>query len=142
MQTLQVVTEVEKPGTVLVEAFAPDGAFLRANQAVGFFVRRRKAGDQFKIARWDEFSPHWMKFVGEPPAEWVEKIKAREALYQRNAEIATVEQGRTAAERTREIAREAASSVMSLAQAGSKEPAGEFHTSSGQVKKTLTLKDK
>lgn len=143
MQTLQVVTEIEKPGTVLVEAYAPEGEFLRQNQAVGFFVRRRYHGDQFMIARWEEFSPRWMKFVGEVKQEWVEKIEAREKLYQTNAEIASVEQGKTQADRQREIAEQAAKSVMSLSQAAKPEAAGEFQTSSGQIKKpTLSLKDK
>ena len=141
MQTLKVQTEIEKPGTVLVEAFDSDSGFPRQGETVGFFVRRRKVGDQFYLARWEEFAPQWMKFVGEAPAEWVEKIQAREKLHQRNTEIFTVEQNKTAADRQRELIEETVRSVMPLSQLGKPEPAGEFQSSSGQIKRpTLGLK--
>lgn len=122
MQTLQVMTEIEKPGTVMVQAFSEKG-FTRQNEAIGFFVRRRRHGDKFMIADWKEFSPRWMKFVDSPPAEWAEKIEAK---YGKGAismakgfdrVVETVEQ-------------------QTLAQATMPQNAGQFDFSNGRVKKT------
>lgn len=78
MAVLQVQVETERPGTVTVRAKAAPGREMDARPVAGFYVRRRYEGDTFKISDWKEFSPRWMEFVDDPPAEWLEKIKARE----------------------------------------------------------------
>jgi hypothetical protein len=71
----QVITETEKPGTVLVRAFANQDRMGDARPIAGFFVRRRYHGDTFLLARPEEFSPTWMRFVNDPPAEWADQLK-------------------------------------------------------------------
>jgi len=78
MAVLQVLLETERPGTVAVRAKAAPGREMDAKPIAGFYVRRRFAGETFKINDWKEFSPRWMEFIDEPPAEWLTKIKARE----------------------------------------------------------------
>jgi hypothetical protein len=78
MAVLQVQLETERAGTVTVRAKAAPGRESDAKAIAGFYVRRRYAGDTFKINSWREFSPRWMEFVDEPPAEWLTQIKARE----------------------------------------------------------------
>jgi len=78
MAVLQVQVETERPGTVTVRAKAAPGREMDARPIAGFYVRRRFEGETFKINDWHEFSPRWMEFVDDPPADWVEKIKARE----------------------------------------------------------------
>ena len=76
-QSVQAVTEIEKPGTVLVQAVASADRMDDAHPIAGFFVRRRYHGDTFMIASPEEFSPKWMRFVEEPPKEWKEKLSKR-----------------------------------------------------------------
>jgi hypothetical protein len=121
MQTLQVMTEIEKPGIVTVQAFSEVG-FERQNAAVGFFVRRRRHGDQFKLANWKEFSPRWMKFVDEPPKEWREKIEAKFGK-----DSVSMAKGFDRIEETVE--------QLSMAQAGRPREAGNFDFANGRVKK-------
>lgn len=71
----QVQTETEKPGVVLVEAVALAERMNDGRPSAGFFVRRRYHGDRFYLAKPAEFSPRWMRFVNEPPKEWVEKLE-------------------------------------------------------------------
>lgn len=78
MAVLQVQVETERPGLVTVRAKAAPGREMDARPVAGFYVRRRFEGDTFKIGDWKDFSPRWMEFVDDPPAEWVERIKARE----------------------------------------------------------------
>ena len=85
---LRVQTETEKPGIVTVEAFCPGidnqaalgnaGSHAVNGQTAGFLVRRRKHGERFKIADWREFSPRWMRFVDDPPKDWLKHIGVRE----------------------------------------------------------------
>src|SRR5687767_12106668 len=62
---------------VRVRALAAKGRELDARRVGGFFIRRRYAGDEFVIPRWELFSPNWMEFVDEPPAKWKEMIELR-----------------------------------------------------------------
>lgn len=78
MTVLRVQVETERPGIVTVRAKAAPGHESDARPIAGFFVRRRYEGDTFKINAWHEFSPRWMEFVDDPPADWIEKIKGRE----------------------------------------------------------------
>lgn len=75
---LRAQVETEKPGTVRVRAKAAPGHELDARPIGGFYVRRRFAGDEFKIAKPEDFSPRWMEFVDQPPKEWLDKISIRE----------------------------------------------------------------
>jgi len=125
MQTLQVMTEVEKPGTVEVVAFSELG-FTRQNQAVGFFVRRRRHGDRFKLADWREFSPRWMKFVDEPPEDWRKNIEAKFGK-----DSVTVTGGsQTGFDRIEETVEQ-----LSMSQAGKPRESGQFNFSTGKVKR-------
>jgi hypothetical protein len=69
-------TEIEKPGVVLVQAFAPPTKAEDAKPVCGFFVRRRFHGQQFLLAKPEEFSANWMQFAETPPKEWIEKLRA------------------------------------------------------------------
>lgn len=80
MPVTQVETITEIKGAALVEAIKADTTMERDGQLVGFYVRGRRQGDQFEIARWEDFSPRWMRFVDVPPEGWVGKIEAREKL--------------------------------------------------------------
>lgn len=77
-QVLRATTETERPGKILVRAKAAPGRENDAKPVAGFFVRRRYAGDEFRINDWNEFSPRWMEFVDEPPKDWLKKIGLRE----------------------------------------------------------------
>jgi hypothetical protein len=73
-----VVTQIENPeGTVLVQAVAHADRMDDAHPIAGFYVRRRYHGDTFLIARPEDFSPIWMRFVNDPPKEWKDKLGAR-----------------------------------------------------------------
>lgn len=91
MALLQVQTETDRPGKVLVQAKPAPGREMDARPIGGFYIRRRYAGDQFRINDWTEFSPRWMEFIEEPPAEWKEKILAREGDIRLMAEKAAEE---------------------------------------------------
>ncbi len=62
---------------VRVRALAAKGHETDARPVGGFFIRRRYAGEEFVIPRWELFSPNWMEFVEEPPAKWKEMIELR-----------------------------------------------------------------
>lgn len=70
----QVQTVTEKPGLVRVVAFASRDRKDDAKPIAGFFVRRRYAGSDFLLAKPEEFSPRWMRFVEAPPKEWIEPV--------------------------------------------------------------------
>lgn len=121
MQTLQVMTEIEKPGIVEVMAYSEKG-FTRQNEAIGFFVRRRRHGDKFMLADWKEFSPRWMKFTSEPPKEWREKIEAK---FGKESVVLT-----KGFDRVVETVEQ-----LSLSQASKPRDAGQFDFANGRVKK-------
>lgn len=75
--SVQVVTETEKPGLVMVRAVATGERAKDGRPVAGFFVRRRYDGDRFMIAKPEEFSANWMRFEDQPPKEWVSIIKKR-----------------------------------------------------------------
>ncbi len=77
---LRAQVETERPGKVLVRAKAAPGKDGDGRPIGGFYVRRRYAGDEFRINDWQEFSPRWMEFVDEPPKDWIEKIEGREGM--------------------------------------------------------------
>lgn len=73
---VQVITETENPrGFVLVEAQAHESRMGDGRPIAGFYVQRRYHGQRFRIEKPEEFSPNWMRFVEDPPKEWVEKLK-------------------------------------------------------------------
>ncbi len=77
--TAQVVLETESRGRVTVRAKAPGNRANDAKPIAGFFgAKRYYAGQTFRINDWQQFSPRWMEFVDEPPAEWIAKIQERE----------------------------------------------------------------
>lgn len=133
MQTLRVETVTEKPGIVTVQAIKPDSVMTRENQMVGFFVRARREGDRFQIARWEEFSPRWMRFVDQPPEDWAEKIRARESAFGRdfNVELAGIVERKVV---------ETPDDAIALSRAGKSEESGSINYASGKITKTLSLK--
>lgn len=75
--TVQVVTQNENPnGRVLVVAVAEESKLGDGRPIAGFYYQRRYHGQQFRIEKPQEFSPRWMRFVEEPPADWADKLKA------------------------------------------------------------------
>lgn len=102
MAILKVQVETERPGIVTVRAKAAPGREMDARPIAGFFVRRRYAGDTFKINDWTEFSPRWMEFVDTPPEGWIERIKAREGNIELMAQRAEAENAKSAEQRVAE----------------------------------------
>lgn len=80
MSVSQVETITEIHGAATVVAIKSDTSIERDGQLVGFYVRGRREGDRFEIAKWEDFSPRWMRFADVPPDGWVAKIEAREKL--------------------------------------------------------------
>lgn len=74
--TVQVITENENPrGFVRVQAVAEDSKLGDGRPVAGYYYQRRYHGQTFLIERPEDFSPRWMRFVDEPPEDWVAKIK-------------------------------------------------------------------
>lgn len=72
---VNVIDELPTQGGVLVRAKAAKGHEEDARPIGGFFIRRRYAGDTFRINDWKQFSANWMEFVDEPPQAWLEAMK-------------------------------------------------------------------
>lgn len=140
MQVLRVETVTEQPGVCTVEAFRPASMMEREGQMVGFFVRKRHRGDQFQIAKWEDFSPRWMKFVGSIPEGWEEKIKEREQLRGQIAELSIAEERATPTDKFTQVARHAAGEAIALSQVGNATDAGTLNYATGKVTKTLSVK--
>lgn len=137
-QVLRVETVTEQPGVCTVEAFKPVQMMDREGQMVGFFVRARHAGDRFQIAKWEDFSPRWMKFVDHIPDGWKEKIEAREGLRGQIAELSFAEERATPSDRLAQVAVDAA--AVALSQVGQPQDAGTMNFSTGKITKTIGLK--
>lgn len=75
--SVQVQTEIEKPGFVMVCAIAHGERMNDGRPVAGFFVRRRYEGDRFMLADPSEFSPVWMRFEDPIPKEWEAPLKKR-----------------------------------------------------------------
>lgn len=140
MQVLRVETVTEQPGICTVEAFRPAGMMEREGQMVGFFVRARHEKDQFQIAKWEEFSPRWMKFVGSIPEGWEEKIQERERLRGQIADLSLAEERATPADKIMQVAQHAAGNAIALSQVGNTTDAGTLNYSTGKITKTLSVK--
>lgn len=87
---VEVIDDLPVPkGTgARVRVIAAKGREGDARPIGGFYLRRRYEGEEFVIPSWEMFSSNWMEFVGEPPADWIEKIEARE---QKKLEFAQAE---------------------------------------------------
>ena len=84
------------PGKVTVRAKPPGGRINDAKPLCGYFAfRRRYAGETFQINTWQEFSPRWMEFVEEPPADWKPQIEAKEKALAEFIEVAKRENARS-----------------------------------------------
>lgn len=140
MQVLRVETVTEQPGICTVEAFRPAGMMEREGQMVGFFVRARHERDQFQIAKWEDFSPRWMKFVGSIPEGWEEKLQEREAKRGLVAELSIAEERATPTDKFAQVARHAAGEAIALSQIGNATDAGTLNYASGKITKTLSVK--
>lgn len=139
MQVLRVETVTELPGVCMVEAFKPVSMMDREGQMVGFYVRARHVGDRFQIAKWEDFSPRWMKFADPIPEGWEEKIREREEKLGKIAEISRAEELVTPIEKVVQIVRQATEGV-ALSQVGQQHDTGTINYSSGKITKTLALK--
>jgi hypothetical protein len=82
---VRVIDDIPVKTGVRVRCLAAKGHEGDARPISGFYVRRRYEGDEFMIPNWEMFSSNWMEFAEEPPADWREKIEARD---QRKLEIA------------------------------------------------------
>lgn len=140
MQVLRVETVTEQPGICTVEAFRPAGMMEREGQMVGFFVRARHEGDRFQIAKWEEFSPRWMKFVGSIPEGWEEKLQERERLRGQIAELSIAEERATPTDKFLQVAQRAAGDAIALSQVGNATESGTLNYATGKVTKTLSVK--
>lgn len=138
MQVLRVETVTEQPGVCTVEAFKPATMMDREGQMVGFFVRARHAGDRFQIAKWEDFSTKWMKFVDAIPEGWEEKLKERERLRGQIADLSRVQENETPTDKLLQVAKHAAG--VALSQVSNPEDAGTLNYASGKITKTLSVK--
>lgn len=139
-QVLRVETVIEQPGVCTVEAFKPAAMMDREGQMVGFFVRSRHVGDRFQIAKWEDFSPRWMKFVDQIPEGWEEKIKEREKLRGQIAELSMAEARATPNDKLLQVAHEAAG--VALSQVHQSQDGGTMNFATGKItpRSTLALK--
>lgn len=129
---LTAQTETERPGVVAVRAKAPNGRENDARPVCGFYVRRRYAGQEFMIAKWQDFSPRWMEFVDPTsvPEDWFEKIELREKQRDKVAAEAVIENAMTPMQRL-------VHEVFSMRDAATGgDEAGTLNFATGQVKKT------
>ncbi len=132
---LTAQVEVERPGVVKVRARPPSGRENDSRPVCGFYVRRRYADDEFMIGSWADFSPRWMEFVNveDVPADWLDKIEAREKERERVAADAMIENNLTPTQKM-------AAQLMSMAQvANGGGEIGEINHSTGKVT-TITKK--
>jgi hypothetical protein len=133
MASLQVQVETERPGIVTVRAKPAPGREFDAKPIGGFYVRRRYAGDEFKIAKWQDFSPRWMEFVKpeEVPTDWIEAIKAREGAIEVFAQEAAEQDSLSPEERRKQELM----SMADLARGGDKQT---INQATGAVRQTLS----
>lgn len=132
MQVLRVETVTEVPGVCWVEAFKPTSMMDREGQMVGFFVRARHVGDRFQIAKWEDFSPRWMRFVDPLPEGWEAKIQEREKLRGQIADLSRAEERATPTDKLLQVARHAAEGV-ALSQIASAQEAGTINYATGKI---------
>lgn len=138
MQVLRVETVTEVPGVCMVEAFRPASMMEREGQMVGFFVRARHERDRFQIAKWEDFSPRWMRFVDPIPEGWEEKIQEREKLRGQIADLSRAEEIATPTDKLMQVAQHAG--AIALSQAGQAQDAGTLNYATGKISKTLSIK--
>ncbi len=82
----KTMTERED-GIVEVEAIASAEAIGDGKPVAGFYVRRRFHRERFLIAKPEDFSPTWMRFVDVPPGDWEGKIRSNEWVGAKGKEV-------------------------------------------------------
>lgn len=123
-----VVLPGDPPGIITVRAKAPGNRTNDAKPLAGFiYGRRRYAGETFRLNDWKQFSPRWMEFVDEPPADWLQNIQQRESTTLDYVAKAKAEESKSPAQRQFETM----FSMLEMQQKANH--AGRFDPSTGKV---------